>query len=107
MKKYTVRYVDGWLHPDAFEVEADTKEGALEKANAVMNAATLDQNGIQAIEGVEEAEPEWEVVIPSERFILGCSSEFEALKQLDHAKTVLGCSDAYVNKHYPDRDERY
>lgn len=52
------------------------------------------------------AEPEWEVVIPSERFILGCSSEFEALKQLDHAKTVLGCSDAYVNKHYPDHDER-
>ena len=55
MKKYTVRYVDGWLHPDTFEVEADTKEEALEKANAVMNAATLDQNGIQAIEGVEEA----------------------------------------------------
>ena len=55
MKKYTVRYVDGWLHPDTFEVEADTKEEALEKANAVMNAATLDQNDIQAIEGVEEA----------------------------------------------------
>ena len=52
------------------------------------------------------AEPEWEVVIPSECFILGCSSEFEALKQLDHAKNVLGCSDAYVNKHYPDHDER-
>lgn len=55
MKKYTVHYVDGWLHPDAFEVEAGTKEEALEKANAAMNAATLDQNDIQAIEGVEEA----------------------------------------------------
>lgn len=104
MKKHTVHCVDGWLHPNTFEVEADTKEEALEKANAVMKATTLDQNDIQAIEGVE---PEWEVVIPSERFILGCSSEFEALKQLDHAKTVLGCSDAYVNKHYPDHDERY
>ena len=54
MKKYTVHYVDGWLHPDTFEVEADTKDEALEKANAVMNAATLDQNDIQAIEGVEQ-----------------------------------------------------
>lgn len=51
MKKYAVRCVDGWLHPDTFEVEADTKE----KANAAMNAATLDQNDIQAIEGAEEA----------------------------------------------------
>lgn len=55
MKKYTVHYVDGWLRQDTFEVEADTKEEALEKANAVMNATTLDQNNIQAIEGVEEA----------------------------------------------------
>lgn len=54
-----------------------------------------------------KTEPEWEVVIPSKRFILGCSSEFDALRQLDHAKIILGCSDAYINKHYPDHDERY
>lgn len=55
MKKYTVHYVDGWLNPDTFEVEANTKEEAIERANAIMNATTLDQNNIQAIEGVEEA----------------------------------------------------
>ena len=55
MKKYTVHYVDGWLHPDTFEIEADTEEEALEKANAIMHATTLDQNNINAIESVEEA----------------------------------------------------
>ena len=54
MKKYTVHYVDGWLHPDTFEVEADTKEETLEKTNVVMNATTINQNDIQAIEGVEQ-----------------------------------------------------
>lgn len=51
--------------------------------------------------------PEWEVVVNEAHLIMGCLDEPHALKQLEYTRTVLGYSKAYINKHYPDHDERY
>lgn len=55
----------------------------------------------------EMVEPEWEVVIPSEHYIMGCTDEFDALRQLDYVRVVLKCRDAYINKRFHDHQERY